>query len=212
MKRILQFGLILAALNTHSQSAGSLDTSFGNAGKVITSINSGADKAYGVALQSDGKIVVVGVTTNTATGKDFVCVRYNPNGTLDTSFGTGGIVTTDIQLGSDDVAYSIAIQSDGKIIVAGYSDDGSQKKAALIRYNTTGSIDTSFGTAGKTLTPFELTQASEIKVIKIHALTGNIIVGGNTQVTTNKAKPVIARYTSSGILDTTFNTTGIKLL
>ena len=117
-----------------------------------------------------------------------------------------------MQFGSDDVAYSLAIQSDGKIILGGYSDDGSQKKAALVRYNSNGTIDSSFGTSGKALTSFELTQSSEIKVLKIHALTGNIIVGGNTVISTNKAKPVIARYKSSGILDTTFNTTGIKLL
>lgn len=212
MKKLLLLGIIIFGLSAYSQTAGSLDTSFGTGGKVITSINTGSDKANGVALQSDGKIVVAGVTTSTITGKDFVCVRYNSDGTLDTTFGTGGIVTTDVQTGSDDVAYSLAIQSDGKIILGGYSDDGSQKKAALVRYNSNGTIDSSFGTSGKALTSFELTQASEIKVLKIHALTGNLIVGGNTVITTNKAKPVIARYTSSGILDTTFNTTGIKLL
>jgi uncharacterized delta-60 repeat protein len=212
MKKLLQLGIIVFGINVYSQTAGSLDTSFGTGGKVVTSINTGSDKANGISLQSDGKIVVAGVTTSASTGKDFVCVRYNSDGTLDATFGTGGIVTTDVQTGSDDVAYSLAIQSDGKIVLGGYSDDGSQKKAALIRYNSNGTIDTTFGTSGKTLTPFELTQASEIKIIKIHALTGNIVVGGNTVVVTNKAKPVIARYTSTGILDTTFNTTGIRLL
>ena len=212
MKKLLQLGIIIVGLNAYSQSPGSLDASFGTAGKVITSINTGSDKAYGVALQSDGKIVVAGVTTSPTTGNDFVCVRYNSDGTLDTTFGTGGIVTTDVQIGSDDVARSLAIQSDGKIILGGYSDDGNQKKAALVRYNTDGTIDSSFGTTGKVVTSFEGTQASEIKVLKIHSLTGNIIVGGNTTVTTTKAKPVIARYTSSGLLDTAFNTTGIQLL
>jgi len=212
MKRILQFGIFALGLNAYSQAAGSLDPSFGIGGKVITSINTGADKANGVAIQADGKIIVAGVTTSVVTGNDFVCVRYNADGTLDTTFGTGGIVTTDVQLGSDDVASDVAIQSDGKIILGGSSDDGSQKKAALVRYNTDGTLDTSFGTSGKVVTSFELSQASEIKVLKIHALTGNIIVGGNTVVTTNKAKPVIARYTSSGVLDTSFNTNGIKTL
>ena len=167
MKKLLQLGIIIVGLNAYSQSPGSLDASFGTAGKVITSINTGSDKAYGVALQSDGKIVVAGVTTSPTTGNDFVCVRYNSDGTLDTTFGTGGIVTTDVQIGSDDVARSLAIQSDGKIILGGYSDDGNQKKAALVRYNTDGTIDSSFGTTGKVVTSFEGTQASEIKVLKI---------------------------------------------
>ena len=98
----------MTAKNGYSQ-AGSLDSSFGTGGKVITSINSGSDIAYAVGLQSDGKIVVAGMTTNTSTGKDFACLRYNSNGTLDSSFGTNGIVTNDVQIGSDDVAYSLAI-------------------------------------------------------------------------------------------------------
>lgn len=195
-----------------AQAPGSLDTGFGDGGKVITSINTGADKAYDTAIQADGKIIAAGMTTSVVTGKDFALVRYNTDGSLDTSFGTNGIVTTDVQLGSDDVAYSLALQADGKIILAGYSDDGSQKKAALVRYNTNGSLDTTFGTSGKVLTGFDGTLGSEIKVVKIHALTGNLIVGGNAALNSTKAKPVIARYTSAGTLDTNFNTTGIKTL
>ena len=208
MKKLLLLGTIVFALNAFSQSPGSLDASFGTAGKVITSINAGADKAYGVALQSDGKIVVAGMTTSSVTGKDFACVRYNVDGTLDTTFATGGIFTNDVQLGSDDVAYSLAIQSDGKIILAGYSDDGSNKNAAMIRLNSNGTIDTTFGTSGKVLTDFITNKSDEIKVVKIHGLTGNIIVGGTSSTTTTNSQAVIARYTSAGILDTTFNTTG----
>ncbi|RZJ65974.1 MAG: T9SS type A sorting domain-containing protein [Flavobacterium sp.] len=212
MKKFYSIGLLLAGMASFAQ-AGSLDATFGTGGQVITSINTGADKAFGVALQADGKIVVAGMTTNATTGKDFAVVRYNWNGSLDTTFGTGGIVTTDVQLGSEDEANSIAIQADGKIVLAGYSDDGSQKKGALVRYNTDGSLDTSFNTTGKVVTSFEgTTQACNISVVKIHALTGNIIVGGNTMTTTTKAKPVVARYTSAGVLDTTFNTTGIRLM
>ena len=212
MKKTILLGLLCSSLTAFTQSAGSLDASFGTGGKVVTSINAGTDKAYSVALQTDQKIVVAGVTDNPATGKDFVCVRYNTDGSLDNSFGTNGIVTTDLQLGSDDVAYSLAIQPDGKIVLGGYSDDGSLKKAALIRYNPNGTVDTNFGTNGRVLTAFEGTQANEIKVVKIHALTGNIVVGGSTIISNTKAKPVVARYTNTGALDLTFNTTGIRLL
>lgn len=211
MKKLLQLGIIIIASNVYSQS-GSLDSSFGTGGKVITSINSGADKAYAVALQTDGKIIVAGMTTNASTGKDFACLRYNSDGTLDSTFGTSGIVTNDVQTGSDDVVYSIAIQADGKIILAGYSDDGSNKNAALIRLNNNGTLDTSFGTSGKVLTDFITNRADEIKTVKVHSLTGNIIVGGTSSLTSTNSQAVIARYTSAGLLDTTFNTTGKVLL
>ena len=212
MKKLLLLGIVLVnATNIYSQ-AGSLDSSFGTGGKVVTSINSGADKAYAVALQTDGKIVVAGMTTSASTGKDFACLRYNSNGTLDTTFGTGGIVTNDVQTGSDDVVYSIAIQSDGKIILAGFSDDGSNKNAAIIRLNATGTLDASFGTSGKVLTDFITNRADEIKTVKIHTLTGNIVVGGTSSLTSTNSQAIIARYTSAGLLDTTFNTTGKVLL
>lgn len=210
MRKLLHLSVLLIGLSVNSQNDGTLDANFGTQGKIITSINSGADKAYGVALQSDGKIVVAGMTTSATTGKDFACVRYNTDGTLDTSFASAGIFTNDVQIGSDDVAYSLAIQADGKIILAGYSDDGSNKNAALIRLNTDGTIDTTFGTSGKVLTDFITNKADEIKVVKIHALTGNIIVGGTSSTSTTNSQAVIARYTSSGALDTTFSTTGIN--
>ena len=160
MKKLLQLGIIIIASNVYSQS-GTLDPSFGTGGKVITSINSGADKAYAVALQSDGKIIVAGMTTSATTGKDFACVRYNANGSLDTTFGTSGIVTNDLQTGSDDVVYSVALQADGKIILAGYSDDGSNKNAAIIKLNSDGTLDTSFGTSGKVFTDFITNRAMD---------------------------------------------------
>lgn len=207
MKKILLTGLLLSSLQVFSQ-YGNLDGTFGTGGKVVTSINSGADKAYSVLLQADGKILVGGMTTNALTGKDFVCIRYNSNGTLDTTFGVNGIFTNDIQVGSDDVVYSVALQSDGKIILAGYSDDGSNKNAAIMRLNSNGTIDTTFGNSGKVLTDFITGKADEIKVVKIHTLTGNIIVGGTSSTSTTESQAVIARYTNNGTLDTTFNTTG----
>ena len=194
-----------------SQSAGSLDPSFGTGGKVVTNITS-QDKSYAVEIQTDGKIVVVGYSTSGVTGKDFTMVRYNANGSLDNGFGTAGIVTTDLQLGSDDVAYDVAIQLDGKIVLAGYSDDGADREAALVRYNGDGTIDNTFGVNGISLTDFDSNQQDEIKVVKIHQLTGNIIVGGSSVISTNISKPVIARYLANGTLDVSFETNGIRLL
>ena len=96
--------------------------------------------AEAVAVQPDGKIVVAGLAATVA-GQitDFALVRYNPDGTLDQSFGNHGIVTTDI--GGDDVAVALAIQADGKIVAAGTAGE----HIALARYMPDGSLDPTFG-------------------------------------------------------------------
>lgn len=212
MKNIISILTVLTTLNVLAQPAGTLDPTFGNGGKVVTSITPGQDKSYGVAIQTDGKIIVAGHSTSTVTGKDFAVVRYNTNGSLDNTFGNNGVVTSDLQTGSDDVAYSIALQTDGKIVLAGYSDNGSNKDAALVRYNNDGTLDNTFGNNGIVLTDFENSQQDEIKVVKIHQLTGNIIVGGASEISSSIGKPVLARYLSDGNLDVSFNSTGIKFL
>jgi uncharacterized delta-60 repeat protein len=111
---------------------GLLDTSFGIGGKVTTAIGNASDYVNSIALQSDGKIVVAGNSYN-GSNDDFAVVRYNTDGSPDTSFGTGGKVTTAIGASYDFVS-SIALQSDGKIVVAGYSDNGSNDDFALARY------------------------------------------------------------------------------
>ncbi len=212
MKKLLTVVSVLATFNLLAQPAGTLDPTFGNGGKVVSSLTSGQDKAYGVAIQADGKIIVAGHSTSSVTGKDFAVVRYNDDGSMDNTFGNNGVVTTDLQTGSDDVAYSVALQSDGKIVLAGYSDNGSNKNAALVRYNSDGTLDNGFGNNGMVFTDFENSQQDEAKVVKIHALTGNIIVGGSTMISSSVSKPVVARYLSNGTLDTTFNNNGIRLL
>ena len=212
MKQLFTVLITLHSILSFAQPAGTLDASFGNGGKVITNISSSQDKAYAVAIQSDGKILVAGYSSSNVTGKDFVVVRYKSNGTLDSTFANNGIAETDLQLGSDDVAYCLTLQSNGKIILGGYSDNGSNKDAALVRYNSNGIVDSTFGNNGVVLTNFENAQQDEIKVVKIHPLTGNIIVGGSTIINSTKSKPVVARYLSNGTIDTTFNSNGIRLL
>ncbi len=98
---------------------GSLDTTFNGTGKVITDFGNGSNRGYGVALQSDGKTVVAGLAF-TGSSTDFALARYNMNGTLDTNFHDTGMVTTDFEA-PDDEAYTVAVQNDGKIVVAGIS-------------------------------------------------------------------------------------------
>jgi uncharacterized delta-60 repeat protein len=133
-------------------SDGSLDTSFGNGGKVLTRIGDGNAEANAVALQTDGRIVVAGYT---AANSDFATVRYNEDGTLDTMFGGDGIVTTTVTETSGDNAYDVLIQKNGKIVIAGLTVfPGSEFNIALARYNTDGSLDKSFNDDGIVVTDY----------------------------------------------------------
>jgi len=206
MKKILRLGILLCCLNLFSQ-AGTLDQTFGTGGRVVTSINSGEDVARGTVIQSDGKIVVAGYTFSTIFGYDFLCVRYNEDGSLDNTFGNGGIATFDLQIGSDDRAFSIDIQLDGKLVLAGFSDDGTDRDGAVIRLNTDGTLDTSFASSGIAIT--DVFESDVYNVVKVHQVTGNIVVGGTSYEDTNESNGILARYTPTGALDTTFNGTGM---
>ena len=106
---------------------GTLDTSFGGSGRVMTDVGISGSDATGVALQKDGKIVVAGYAVkNSGTGYDFACVRYNTDGKVDQSFGDGGKVMTSVGQG-DGKANAVAVQNDGKIIVAGSAYVGEQR-------------------------------------------------------------------------------------
>ena len=130
----------LARYNTN----GSLDTSFNSTGKVVTDLGRW-DYGYSVTLQADGKIIVAGYCANTTDNYDFAVVRYNSNGTLDTSFNGTGKVVTDIGSATKDLGQSVTVQADGKIVVAGYSNSGGSSNFTLVRYNADGSLDTTLG-------------------------------------------------------------------
>ena len=131
-------------------SDGSLDGDFGNGGEVRTDIASSEDIATGLVVQPDGKMIAAGSTAiGDFAGSDFALARYNPDGSLDATFGTGGKVTTDFAE-SYDKAAAVLLQPDGKIVVAGSSSRLlSFSTFGLARYNDDGTPDSSFGTAGK---------------------------------------------------------------
>jgi uncharacterized delta-60 repeat protein len=130
---------------------GTLDTSFGGSGRVMTDVGITGSIATGVALQKDGKIVVAGYAVkNSGTGYDFACVRYNTDGNVDQSFGDGGKTMTSVGQG-DGKANSLAVQ-DGKIIVAGSAYVGDDSEFAVVRYDASGKLDMSFNAAGSVLT------------------------------------------------------------
>src|SRR5216110_746137 len=126
--------------------AGDLDPTFGTAGMVTTDINRSTDIAQAVAVQADGKLVVVGQTYrhNDFSGEDFVVTRYNTDGTLDNSFGSGGKVRTDFP-GLAAVPSSVMIQPNGKIVVASgvFALFTFFSNLEVVHYNRNGSPDTS---------------------------------------------------------------------
>jgi uncharacterized delta-60 repeat protein len=134
-------------------------TFFNNDGKVTTPIGSYDDWGQSVTLQPDGKILVAGYTWN-GSDWDFALVRYNSDGSLDTSFDGDGKVTTPIGTSYDD-AESVTLQPDGKILVAGHTQ-GSSWDFALARYNSDGSLDTTFGGSGKVTTPIGIDDAATL--------------------------------------------------
>lgn len=193
---------------------GSLDTTFNSAGAVpgfVSTAISGSteDKAYAVAIQSDGKIVAAGSTLLAATGYDFAIVRYNANGTLDTTFDSDGIKTAAIvpEGSADDIAYAIAIDSNGKIVFAGYTNDTTER-FAVGRLNSNGSVDTDFGTSGFTKTDTS-TGADQALAMAIQS-DGKIVLAGFNNDATTGDDFTLTRYTTTGALDTTtFGTNGI---
>ena len=180
---------------------GGIDTSFAGTGFAITSFGTGDDEAFAVAVQSDGKIVAAGRVTDATGGKDFGIARYLSDGTIDTAFGGTGQVTLDFSLGLDEVR-AVAIQTDGRMVVAGTTTSGTVSRVALARFLTDGTADTSFGGGGKV--SVALGAAGDTgRGVAIQS-DGKILVSGTTVVGANNAF-LLARYNADGSPDTTFN-------
>jgi uncharacterized delta-60 repeat protein len=181
------------ALARHNPN-GTLDTTFGNGGTVLTSFGGSLSAGADVAVQPDGKIVAVGLANG-----DFGVARYNVDGTLDAAFGSGGLVTTDF--GRFDQANGVAVQPDGKIVVVGPLGDA----VGVARYNPSGSLDPTFGTGGKVVTQAAESPYGGYDVAVTSA--GKIVVGGGTSF--GPSDFLIIRYNADGSLDSTFGGGGI---
>ncbi|MEH2022998.1 DUF4347 domain-containing protein [Nostoc sp.] len=171
-------------------SNGSLDTSFGNSGRVLTPIGASFDRVNSIAIQSDGKIVVAGYAWSVWNGsnqEDFAIARYNTDGSIDTSFGNGGKVIAPVSISNNDRASSLTIQSNGKIVVAGYVENGNNRDTVLLAYNPNGTLDSSFGTGGQVITPIKSNYEGG-NVVATQS-DGNIVVVGN-----NNGYFAVARY------------------
>ena len=182
---------------------GSLDTSFSGDGRLTTAIGTGNDEGQCLALQADGKILVAGSSNNGSNG-DFAVVRYNADGSLDAGFGGDGIVTTAIGSAYDS-AESMALQADGKVVVAGYSWNGHDYDVALVRYNSDGSLDTSF--SGDGLVTTDVNAVNNYGYSVAVQADGKIVVAGQSYKAGSPYSDsdfAVIRYNGDGSLDTTF--------
>jgi uncharacterized delta-60 repeat protein len=194
---------------------GALDASFGIGGVARAGISDGDGGPSGCKpiVQPDGKIVICGThLVNGATGSDFLVARFTADGVLDNAFGSAGLVTIDFDGGSGgDQANGIALQSDGKIIVAGTTHGAAAQSAdfAVARLTADGTLDETFGGAGKATIEFNLDNGvgdDDVDAVAIEA-DGTIVLAGSAQ-TTDGAVVAVARMLGNGARDVAFNLTG----
>jgi uncharacterized delta-60 repeat protein len=199
---------------------GALDPSFGAGGTVTTSMSgAGGDDEHlwDLALQLDGKIVAAGEAVTATGGFDVALARFNPNGTLDTSFGTGGKVTTAIGPGiRRDNAFQVKVVEYGKILVAGFADMGpgaGRRNFMLARYSSDGTLDGTFGSGGVGTTrvaPGDNSDQVDTNGMTIDSA-GRIVVAGSANMGPGAGglNFALARYNPDGLLDNSFDGDGI---
>jgi uncharacterized delta-60 repeat protein len=196
---ILTSVLAAASVATALATPGSLDSAFGGDGKVTTDFTAKNDFANGVAIQTDGKIVLVGRAAGR--GGQFALARYMAGGSLDTTFSGDGKVVTNFTA-KNDVANAVAIQANGKIVVVGRAGKKGGR-FALARYRANGHLDHTFGGDGKVVTNF--TPKNDVAFAVAIQSNGKIVVAGRAG---SPAKFALARYNRNGTLDKTFSGDG----
>jgi uncharacterized delta-60 repeat protein len=202
---------ILAVIaNGRAASSGALDLSFGVRGTAAFSPTNDFKESRAVVIQPDGKVVIAGYLNNcpgATCNTDFIVMRFNTNGTLDNSFGTNGRVITDF-FGQNEAANAVGVQADGKIVVAGglfaiFGTTGQNITGfKLVRYNTDGTLDTTFGTSGRVYESFD--DVGGIAQSIIIQPDGKIVVAGSDE----NSMLFIARFNTDGGIDTSFGANG----
>jgi len=188
---------------------GSLDPSFGDGGRVLASLGGPDNSIHAMAIDSQGRIVVAGQRYryhDTFDYYDFLVGRFTPNGTLDSTFGRNGTVSTDLVY-TLDWAYSVALDSRDRIIAAGEASSyGETSSSALARYRPGGGLDTSFGDGGKVETSFGNHIYDEADAVTVDDAGRIIAAGGGSLYHTEFT---LSRYDPDGNLDASFGSGGM---
>ncbi|MBU1139769.1 MAG: hypothetical protein KKA76_12375 [Proteobacteria bacterium] len=196
--------LLTMAIPALSPAQESLDPDFGSNGQLTTGFSIYNDEAYAIAVQTDGKILVAGQSENGA-DTDIALARYLVDGTLDTDFNTTGQVTIAVGSG-DDKGLALAVQEDGKILVAGTMNNGSDMDIAVVRLSADGLPDRDFDQDGQMSIPLAGTDDSAYAVLL--QKDGKIVLAGSSEGS-NATHLFVARLNSDGSPDTGFGNTGI---
>lgn len=208
-RSILFYSAALSTSLATAQQPGELDLDLSGDGIATAHFAPvGSDAAMGMAIQPDGRIVVVG-STQQDTQTSWALARFMSDGTLDASFGTGGQVITTIGSHFDD-AMAVALQANGQIVVVGSSfENGSGYRLVVARYNADGSLDSGFGTNGLQITT--TTNGGRLTCVAIRD-DGYIVAGGLQFGGTADEKLLVARYTPSGEPDVSFDGEGFAII
>lgn len=205
---ITGLALVLATAPAARTAPGDLDPTFGGDGVVRTDLTPTEDHGFAVTIQPDGRIVVAGAKGIGGPNPRFAIVRYETEGSLDTTFGGGdGKVSIDFTP-SGDFPYAVRIQADGKIVVAGAAGyDGGNSRFALARLTSDGSLDATFGGDGTVMT--NVTPSYDRANGMALQPNGKIVVVGSLSAGSSNGKIGVLRYRSDGSLDPTFGGDGI---
>jgi uncharacterized delta-60 repeat protein len=201
--------------------AGALDTSFNGTGfavhdvsPIATDNNDTGERARGIVVQPSGKVVVlVTVIGATVTDRNIALVRWNANGTLDTTFGdnaTPGVLTLDLSAGNTDQAYGLSMYSDGRLLVNGATlrPASTDTDWVMVRLSVDGALDNTFGTNGVYMRDIANRSASP----RTSTILSDGSIVGAGYYTDGAAgavvKPALFKVTPAGLKDTTFGTDG----
>lgn len=182
------------------------DPSFGSGGQLLTDIG-GYDDCRVVAVQADGKIVAAGRTHTPASYYDIALVRYHSNGTLDSSFGTGGKVITGIGPGSYEDCVGVKVLRDGKMVVVGTTNSGTGPGIIVLRYNPDGALDSTFGTGGMSIVDSSVAYPGLSASGMALQSDGRIVVVGSC----DSLRLAVVRFQTTGALDPAFGDGGLVL-
>jgi len=201
---LLLSSLCLAYVTAGATTNQFLDLTFNGSGRALIPIPGSSQIAREVAIQPDGKLLITGYDNWQTSNYDVILARVNPDGSLDSTFGSGGKVITALTPGND-TGYAVAVQPDGKIVVAGFTQEGGGAVAMVVRYNADGSLDSTFGNHGVATANFQPKSSWFLSVAVLDD--GRILASGS--VDSDDRGFLLARFKPNGDPDPTLGGHGI---
>jgi uncharacterized delta-60 repeat protein len=188
---------------------GTLDNSFGTNGIAVISAGELSNAARDLVLLPDGKVVVVGLAATETNSFEHMIMRLNTNGTLDNTFGSGGVTISSLSSSTSEFLDGVALQADGKLIAVGAYYNGSSSDIAIVRYNANGTVDNTFGTNGMvSVDAFGATdRATDVVLAADGKIVASALVSEN-----GTSKTAVVRFTATGEVDNTFGGDGLVVV